>query len=380
MSNVKVEPFFFGSDEDDIQINPQDLPGATKEEEKKEEKQEAKPVVKEKQDPSTIEDTKETKEEDDDFLDPLNLFSKNQKPDKGDKKEEKSEKLSSDKIDYKAFADFLIETEVWKDFEGREDLEINEETFQTLWKAQAENKAKEFINEEREQFGAANELIDFLKAGGTLEQYTANYNQQVDIESIDIAEEDGQEKVVKEYYESIGWKPEKIKKHLERLKDETELKEEAEDCKSKLVDALKEEREAMLKEQEAIAEDRKIRSQKFNQAVREAIYKNSDLADREKKELDKFVYEYKYHDNQGRKYSEFAVKMGEINNDPIKYAKFINFIKNIDSFEDKKLTEKKEAKKNFNFLKTGANPLAGAESIEPTKKKVEGSPPAFKFK
>ena len=184
-------------------------------------------------------------------------------------------------------------------------------------------------------------------------------------------ENDENLEAVKEYYESIGWKPEKIKKHIERLKDDTELKEEADDCKTKLVEAIKEEREAMLKEQEAVAEDRRIRVERFNKAVREAIYKDEDAADREKKELDKFVYDYKYQDKQGNKFSEFMVKMNEINSDPKKYAKFLKFVQNIDTYEDKDTTKKKETAKSFSFFKKGSNPLEGAQTTEVIKEKKE---------
>lgn len=382
MSTIKVEPFYFGSDEDNIQVNPEQLPGAVEKTEKEEaskEKPEDKPNTTDKEETQEDVVIDEPEKEENDNIDPLGFFDKSDKKTKDESKEEK-EKLTSDKVDYAGLTDFLIETGVFKDFEGKDKFEYNAENFKTLWDAQAKNQVGELLNEERSQFGgAANQLIDYLKDGGTVEDFTANYSQQLDISSIDTAEEDGQERVVREYYKSIDWTDAKIKKHIERLKDDTELKEEAEDCKTKLVNAIESERAEMLKEQELIAQDRKLRIENFNKSVRSEIYKDADLADREKKELDKFVFDYKFQDNQGNKYSEFAVKMGEINQDPKKYQKFLKFVKNIEAFEDKKVTEKKETKKIFNFLKEGSNPLAGVESQEPVKQKST-SPPAFKFK
>ena len=72
---------------------------------------------------------------------------------------------------------------------------------------------------------------------------------------------------IKASLDNNGWKPEKIKKHIERIKDEVELKEEAEDCKSKLVEAIASEREEMIKEQEAIQKDKKLKFERFNKAV-----------------------------------------------------------------------------------------------------------------
>ena len=381
MSTIKIEPFSFDTEEGGIQIKTEQLPGAI-EESSEEREEKAKPVTtksEEKSEDVVIKETEE--EEEDDNNDPLGFFGKNDK--KSFKEDEEEENLSSDKVDYKAFADYFVETGIWKDFEGREDIEYNEETFQALWKAQADNTVREYLTEERSQFGdAANQLIDYLKTGGTVDDFVANYTQQLDVASMDISDESGQEKAIKEYYRSLDWSDTKIKKHIERLKDsgESDFKEEAEDCRNKLVEAIEAEREEMLREQEAINQDRKLRIEAFNKAVRNEIYKDADLADREKKELDRFIYEYKYQDNQGNKYSEFMVRMNEINQDPKKYQKFLKFVKNIDSFEDKKVAEKQTAKSTFNFLKKGSNPLEGATSKEPVKQKVSNSPPAFKFK
>lgn len=376
MSKVTTEPFFFGQ-EDEIQIDPKKLPGSPQEQEEEQKSNLDTETKKQKEDVS-IEDTKEEEHVDNSSFD---FFGKpiEESKDNETVEEESSKKVTSEDVDYKGLTEYLVESGIWKDFEGREELEFNSETFQNLWKAQAENSAKEYIQEEKSQFGqAANQLLDYLKDGGTIEDFTSNYSQQLDIESIDLAEDSGQEQVVKEYYESIGWKPEKIKKFIEGLKDNLELKSEAEDCKTKLVEAIESERQEMIKEQEAIAQDRKLRVESFNKSVRESIYKDSDLADREKKELDKFIFEYNYQDSQGNRYSEFMKKMGEINQDPKKYQKFLKLIKNFDTVEDKKITEKETTKKNWNFLKQGSNPLEGVQSREPVKEKKTASR-AFKF-
>jgi hypothetical protein len=165
MSTVKIEPFSFETEENGVQLKPEQLPGAI--EISSEDNKEEKPVVT-KQDPKRSEsvaiDTDEEEseeEENDNSNDPFNLFAKNDKSSEG---EDEEENLSSEKVDYKAFADYFVETGIWKDFEGREDIEYSEETFQALWKAQADNTVREYLTEERSQFGdAANQLIDYLK-------------------------------------------------------------------------------------------------------------------------------------------------------------------------------------------------------------------------
>lgn len=371
MSTVKVEPFFF--QEDGIQIAPNSLPGAV--EENKDTQKET---------PETQAKPENTSEDDNSSEGVINTGFSFEKPEvqieETEEEEKETEKITSDKVEYKAISDFLIESGIWKDFEGKEDFEFNEESFQTMWEAQAKNQAAEILQEEKAQFGdTANQFIDYLKSGGTVDTFVENYSQQLDIQSIDITDEDGQEKIVKEYYESIGWKPEKIKKHIERIKDEVELKEEAEDCKSKLVEAIASEREEMIKEQEAIQKDKKLKFERFNKAVRETFYKDTTLAEREKKDLDKFVFDYKYQDQAGNRYSEFATKWNEINSDPTKYAKFLKFVKNFDSFEDKKETAKEENRKNFSFLKKGTS-LENVVSQEPVKQRSNKTPGGIVFK
>ena len=291
------------------------------------------------------------------------------------------EKITTDVVDFKALGDFLVETGIWKDFEGREEFDFSNESFQALWEAQAKNQVGELLNEERSQFGSvANQLIDYLKHGGTVDNFVSNYTQEIDFKSIDTSDEVGQEKIIKEYYKSLDWSDTKIKKHIERLKDagDGDFKEEADDCKTKLVEAIESEREEMLREQVKIDQDKKIQIDNFNKSIKKSIYEDANLADREKKDLEKFLFEHKYQDNQGNKYSEFNVKWEEIKTDPSKYAKLVKFIKNFDSFEDKAIIEKQTTKNTFQFLKKGTN-LEGAVSKEPTKQKQQTLQP-FKFR
>jgi hypothetical protein len=153
-------------------------------------------------------------------------------------------KLTSSDVEFKTLGDFLVESGIWKDFEGREEFEFTEDSFKTLWEAQARNSVGELLVEERNQFGStANQLIDYLKNGGTVDDFVGNYTQQLDISSLDTTSPDGQEKAIKEYYSSLGWSDVKVKKHIERLKDSgaSEFQEEADDCKTKLVEAIEEE-------------------------------------------------------------------------------------------------------------------------------------------
>lgn len=379
MSEVKITPFSFGeSDEDIAQVQADTLPGATepkKEEEDKSQKTEKEEVKPEKGGLSFF-DPGEEEIDEEDASDSLGLF--------GDKPK-KEEKISTEEVEYSAIKDFLIENGIWQDWEGSESTELNAETFQKLWEAQAENKAKTYIEEEVSQFGeTASQLMTYLKAGGNVETFLENHNQQLDIASIDITEEDGQEKVISTFYESIGKSKDWIKKQINRLKDEGEesFKEEAEDCKSKLKEELDSQREELIREQQAIQKERQLQVEAFNKNLRTAIHSDPDAAEREKKELDKFLFDYKYQDDGGTKYSEYYKKFIEIQQDPKKYHKLVRFIKDFENFEDKKKTEKEVKAKTFKFLRTSQETVSNFDEKTPVKEKTEktkNNPQPFRF-
>ncbi len=108
MSKVTSEPFFFGSDEEDIQVKPEDFPAAIQEAEKNQETEKpvAKPNAEEKEEIIPSEDSVIEEEQDDSNPDSYNFFNKSDKKTK--KEDDKKEKLTSDKLDYKALADFLV--------------------------------------------------------------------------------------------------------------------------------------------------------------------------------------------------------------------------------------------------------------------------------
>jgi hypothetical protein len=259
MSEVKITPFSFGeSDEDIAQVQADTLPGATepkKEEEDKSQKTEKEEVKPEKGGLSFFDPGEEETDDEEDASDSLGLFG--DKPKKEEKVEDK--KISTEEVEYSAIKDFLIENGIWQDWEGSESTELNAETFQKLWEAQAENKAKHYVTEEVSQFGeTASQLMEYLKAGGDVNQFLDNHNQQLDVASIDVTSEDGQEKAISTFYESIGKSKEWIKKQINRLKDDGEdtFKEEAEDCIAKLKEELDSQRQELIKEQQQAQKER----------------------------------------------------------------------------------------------------------------------------
>lgn len=298
-------------------------------------------------------------------------------------KETPAEEPIKDKIDYKSIVDYLIEEELFFDFEGREDLDLNEQSFADLLKEQVKYIASKTVEEEKQSFGStASQLLDYLKNGGSVEQFTKNYSQEVDITSIDLDNSKNQERVIRDYYEAIGWEDAKINKYITRLKDEgdDEFKQESQECQAKLVKEIQAEREQILKEQEDANLERKQYIETFNKKTKEAIYKELEISDKEKKELENYLYKHTVKDEQGRTYSDFYKDFVSIQKDPVKYAKLVSIVKNFDKVETKEKVENQANKKVFNFLKTSsANQLSSTVGVEPEKRSQKGKIQPLKF-
>lgn len=289
----------------------------------------------------------------------------------------------TEKIDYKSIVDYLIEEELFLDFEGRDNLELNEQSFADLLKEQVKYITSKTIEEEKQSFGStASQLLDYLKNGGSIEEFSKNYSQEIDIISIDLDNSKNQEKVIREYYEAIGWEENKISRYINRLKDEgdEEFKQESQECQNKLVKEIQAERDQILKEQEAANLERKQYIDTFNKKTKEAIYKELEISDKEKKELDNYLYKHTVKDEQGRTYSDFYKDFVNIQKDPIKYAKLVSIVKNFDKVETKEKIENQLNKKTFNFLKTSStNQLSSTIGVEPEKRSQKGKIQPLKF-
>lgn len=374
MAVQEIKPFSFSDDEEVItDLKPLDTTQEAKVETYSTEKKESTPDK-----PADVIPTEDTSlEVDDDTELPniLEILAKNQE------KPSKEETVSEVSVDHKAMAKYLIDEKVWDDLEGFDELEITPEIFAELTKAQAVqqiNKAEQDFWDAQDE--ATKQLNQYVKAGGKIDNLLESIKEQRDIESIPLDTVEGQEEIVRAYYESLDWDKKKIDKAISRSKDDDELESEAKEYQKKLLEVVNEDRAEMLREQEAIAKDRQLKAANFNKSLRTAIHSDKDLVDRDKKDLEKFYFEFKYEDNQGKKFTEFDKNILEIQSDPKRYQKLLKMIKNFDAYEDKAKTEKTVTSKVITFAKSNAETLSNIGSGELPKKESKEVYKPFKFK
>lgn len=297
------------------------------------------------------------------------------------KEEPKASKSLKDSIDYNAYYDSLVKEGLWKEVNLKDDAgverQLSAEDFQTLSLKQAEWKAEDVLSEREAEFGTQyKELTEHLKNGGKVEDLAQSYQQQIDVESIDITNPDGAEQVIETYCESMGWSSKRTKNYINDLKDkgEVELKEVAQESQEALVTIIKEDREQVKKNQEIVAKRNKDYTDRFTKALKESIHKD-EVPDREKRDLERFYFDYK-HQLENGKASDFYLKYEEIRNDPQKWFKLVKFVKDFDQFEDKTKTANKIKKDTFNLIRTGeVITKKGSEFPEESKKEDKVTAP-----
>jgi hypothetical protein len=219
------------------------------------------------------EEDKPKKEKKQETSEPIDIFE--------DSSKEEDEDTKSSDTDYKSIAQALVAVGEWdedlalEDEDGNvipiSDLEsMDEETFNTFKAAQAKSKKQKV---EEEVYGKLSsdekEFIEFKKNGGDLDEFLQTYTRKQRVESLDISTDAGKKTAIYSYYKNVvGWAPEKIQKHIQRLERDLELDEEAETAKAEIDTLVKSEHDALLKRQDEFVKQRQEAEQKYKENIK----------------------------------------------------------------------------------------------------------------
>lgn len=116
--------------------------------------------------------------------------------------------------------------------------------------------------------------------------------------------------------------------------------------------------------------------QRFTKSIKENIFKDANMSDRDKKEVEKFYFDYKHPLEDGKRASDFYVEFMKMQNDPAEYVKFIKYVKNRDKFEEVKETKEKVMKSQFQLLRSGES-ITNKYTEIPVKKQTAQSKNPF---
>lgn len=286
-------------------------------------------------------------------------------------KKEATTKSTEIDIDYNGIYNFLVDSDKWfpvQDEEGKplKDINLTADSFAELTKRQAEWKVEEVLRERESNFGHQyKEVTEFLEAGGNLSDLTPQFAKQRDIESLDPTDLEDAYTIIESRYQAAGLSDKKIKSIIDSLKDsgdDQSVIESAKEDKEDLIKAILEEKQELIERQKEVQKARKDADEKHIKHLREEIYKDSSIPERERKEIDKFYFDFKNPLEGGGKATDFYVKYKEIVGTPGKLYKYIKMIKDFDNFENKNVTTTEVNKKIFNIIR---NPSSSGSSQEP---------------
>jgi len=96
--------------------------------------------------------------------------------------------------------------------------------------------------------------------------------------------------------------------------------------------------------------------QEFKSNIKTALEKEDTLTPKERKLIEGAILDFKHDIGDGRKVNDFYLKFAEVQKDPAKYIKLVQFIMDPENYEKgiKQKAETVAAKKAFTFIKGSA--------------------------
>lgn len=287
-----------------------------------------------------------------------------------DKKEDTQLEIEAKKELLKNSVNYLVEKKIFKDFEGREELEMDEETFSKLLEQQVEAKVSDLYDSKKKSAGEYGEaILEFLENGGEADKIIDLFKERKEIEQFDIENEDSQAELISKWYKEVhGWKPEKIKKYIDTLNsEEGAVETEADDIKAKYKERYNQQLEQLKTEQREYQNIQQQRQKAFESNITKAIEGNSEFDDKRKRFIKDSIFRFRTLED-GNKVNDFYLKFAEWQNNPDSYIELAEFIMDKEGYLKRKSVEVENnvVKKTFNFVKgnTALSKTKGSKHTE----------------
>lgn len=376
-----------GSDDDDDDVNEEDDENQDDNTDDKKKTDKKKAGGKKKDESETEDDDDENKEEDDDSNED---DDENKEEDDDENKEEDDDENSTGPIEIKDFlkarVDLLIKSGKWFDFDGREDVEWDEDTFEQIEIKQQEAKETEIRDNILDSFGPYGSAIaDYAAKGGDPEKLIDIFKEQQRVENLSIESEDDQKAVVLKYVTQFqNMKPKQAQTYINALIADKELADTAKEAKESMEQALKDEQDSLQTEQDDLIKQRNDKTKadlaQFATDVNSVLNTRTDITPDEKKELVKVLTKFDKKLKNGVPVNDFYFKFAEFKKNLPNYIELVRFVldpkKFVKSQVNKGKTDANE--KAFKLVRTG-NTAKKAKSAQPDTKGAGGKKTTFKL-
>ena len=183
---------------------------------------------------------------------------------------------------------------------------MTEELYAEISAKQAQQTAYEIVDELIDGTGSYGKaIIQHIKSGGNPDEIIDLFKEQKALEQIDTSTEEGKQVKIEKYYRDIlGWKPEKVKRQINRLIENNEIDTEFAD-----VDELYEKHYSdKLAETQKHAQEReqevRRKQLEFKNKITDVIDNNSNYSEEEKKLIKSSILDLRHKYGGCKRYSE----------------------------------------------------------------------------
>jgi hypothetical protein len=247
---------------------------------------------------------------------------------------------------------YLIEKGIWQDFEGSDTLDIDEDTYAELAAKQTEEKVNSLFSELLDSTGDYGKaIISHIKEGGNPDEIIDLFKEQKYTESIDTSTPEGKVNIIGKYYnEVLGWRPERIQKHLQRIIADDDVESEASEIEEKYNEYYQEQL-AEIEGERMLQKQRNLERQKeFVTGIKSSL-DETEYTPREKQLIEQSLLNIKK--TEMGPITDFNLKFAELQRDPKKLIDLVYYVMDQEGFKKRvnAKAETKVAEKTFSFIK-----------------------------
>lgn len=251
-----------------------------------------------------------------------------------------------------------------EDGEDAEKIEWNQDVFMEKFESTIETKAFELIENlalERHGEEGIQMIKDILINGVSIPQYLSRFQQEIDLEDLDLSDEGNKIAVMREYLARTGVDEDEAEDRIKFAVDNDKLDEYAPKYHQKLVQASRKQREHMAEQarqqkdqQEQFERQRRENYKKvLTDAIKDGELEGYPVTPKDATELISFIDNKVYTLQNGQKITSFEYKLAKLRHeDPKKFLAFAKLLQaDLDLAPVKRTAVTNETNEIFNELK-----------------------------
>lgn len=251
-----------------------------------------------------------------------------------------------------------------EDGEDAEKIEWNQDVFMEKFESTIETKAFELIENlalERHGEEGIQMIKDILINGVSIPQYLSRFQQEIDLEDVDLSDEGNKIAVMREYLARTGVDEDEAEDRIKFAVDNDKLDEYAPKYHQKLVQASRKQREHMAEQarqqkeqQEQFERQRRENYKKvLTDAIKDGELEGYPVTPKDATELISFIDNKVYTLQNGQKITSFEYKLAKLRHeDPKKFLAFAKLLQaDLDLAPVKRTAVTNETNEIFNELK-----------------------------